>query len=184
MKFPDGYHWHAFDENGQGFFYENEPESGAGQWFGNCGAILYSEWVMPPHMDWRDSLTCRTDLSTPVHHLLPGGQKAEVDPNGIDAHQLGAKLDAGKNRVGLVVGGFAQALTEVAKVGTYGAHKYTEDGWKSVLNGQARYTDALFRHLFAELNGEECDSDTHIYHAAHAAWNALARLHFLLESKK
>ena len=34
----------------------------------------------------------------------------EQDPNGKSPHELGAKLDAGKIRPGLVLGGFARAL--------------------------------------------------------------------------
>jgi len=105
----------------------------------------------------------------------------EKDPTGLDAHDPGAKLDAGKNRMGLVLLAFAPALIEVSKVGTYGATKYSENGWKSVENGVPRYTDAMFRHLFAEASGELKDKDTELLHAAHAAWNALARLTFILE---
>jgi hypothetical protein len=50
----------------------------------------------------------------------------ETDPNGLDPHEPGAKLDAGKIRPQLVLGGFSRALEEVVKVGTYGANKYTE----------------------------------------------------------
>ena len=104
----------------------------------------------------------------------------ELDPNGKPPNTPGAKLDHGKNRLGLVVNGFALALTEVGKVGTYGAQKYTADGWKSVPNGRERYTDAMYRHLLKEATGEAVDGDTGIAHAAHAAWNALARLDLML----
>ncbi|MDX1504641.1 MAG: dATP/dGTP diphosphohydrolase domain-containing protein [Spongiibacter sp.] len=107
-------------------------------------------------------------------------QGRETDPHGTDAHSPGAKLDAGKNRLGLVLGAFAGALTEVGKVGTYGANKYTDNGWLSVPDGHARYTDAMYRHLLSEAKGEEYDPDTGIRHAAHAAWNALARLELAL----
>jgi hypothetical protein len=104
----------------------------------------------------------------------------EQDPTGRDAHAPGAKLDAGKNRLGLVLGGFTRALQEVGKVGTFGAAKYTDNGWLSVPNGQARYTDAMFRHLLKEAEGEANDPDSKLKHAAHAAWNALARLELAL----
>lgn len=107
----------------------------------------------------------------------------EADPHGLSAHETGAKLDAGKPKLGLVLGGFAQALVEVGRVGTYGAEKYTPDGWMRVIDGQARYTDALFRHQLAEAAGEVCDPDTGLMHAAHAAWNALAKLELLLREK-
>lgn len=106
-----------------------------------------------------------------------------TDPNGIDQHAPGAKLDNGKPRHGLVLGAFANALTEVAKVGTFGANKYSDNGWLSVPNGLARYTDAMLRHHFAEAGGEELDEDSGLRHAAHRAWNALAVLELALREK-
>lgn len=107
----------------------------------------------------------------------------ERDPFDIDPHTPGAKLDAGKNRLGLVINGFSRALCAVGDVGTYGAAKYTEHGWVDVPNGIDRYTDAMYRHLFADAAGEACDKDTGILHAAHAAWNALARLDLMLRER-
>lgn len=104
----------------------------------------------------------------------------ESDPNGKQAHEAGAKLDHGKNRMGLVLGGFARALEEVGRVGTFGANKYTSNGWVSVPNGVERYTDAMYRHLMKEAQGEVIDPDSKTYHAAQAAWNALARLDLML----
>lgn len=106
--------------------------------------------------------------------------KIETDPTGLAPNQPGAKLDAGKNRLGLVIFGFSRALQEVGRVGTYGANKYTDNGWVDVSNGEQRYTDAMLRHLLREATGEEFDPDTGLLHAAHAAWNALARLDLLL----
>lgn len=101
---------------------------------------------------------------------------AERDPNGRDAHEPGAKLDAGKNRLGLVLLDFARALEAVGAVGTFGANKYTDHGWIDVPDGEARYTDAMLRHLMKEATGERIDPDTGLSHAAAVAWNALARL--------
>lgn len=109
---------------------------------------------------------------------------AESDPNGLNAHTPGAKLDAGKLRPALVLGGFARALTEVCKVGTYGATKYTDNGWMEVLNGVTRYDDAKLRHWLAEKSGVECDADTKLLHASHEVWNALARLDLLLRQRE
>ena len=106
-----------------------------------------------------------------------------TDPNGIDQHAPGAKLDNGKPRHGIVLGAFSNALTEVAKVGTFGANKYSDNGWLSVPNGLARYTDAMLRHHFAEAGGEELDEDSGLSHAAHRAWNALAVLELALREK-
>lgn len=105
----------------------------------------------------------------------------ELDPTGRSPHTPGAKLDAGKVRAGLVNRGFARALLAVGEVGTFGAEKYTPHGWVEVPDGEARYTDALHRHL---LQGalEDHDPDSGLLHAAHAAWNALAVLELMLRS--
>lgn len=103
----------------------------------------------------------------------------EIDPNGLAAHDPGSKLDAGKVRVGLMFEGFSRALLEVAKVTTMGAAKYTPRGWESVPNGIERYTDAMDRHHLYELQGEMYDPESHLLHAAHLAWNALARLELM-----
>lgn len=112
--------------------------------------------------------------------------KKEEDPNNKDPHESGAKLDAGKNRVGLVLGGFPNALLEVSKVGTGGAIKYSDNGWKTVPNGFDRYTDAMLRHHFKFEAGEFNDQDTGLSHLAHRAWNALAtlELHLLASQAK
>jgi len=108
----------------------------------------------------------------------------ERDPDGKDAHSAGSKLDAGKNRLGLTINGFARALRAVGEVSTYGANKYTDNGWQTVPNGAERYTDAMYRHLLAEAAGEERDEDTGLRHAAHAAWNALARLDLMIREEE
>jgi hypothetical protein len=105
----------------------------------------------------------------------------EQDPNGLSPHVPGAKLDATKPNCDLVFGGFANALLEVAKVGTFGARKYTDNGWKQVPNGVNRYRSAAYRHL---LSNDFLDSDSNLPHLAQAAWNCLAALELLLSSEK
>ena len=119
-------------------------------------------------------------MNADEQHAVETSGRLEADPNGKRPNEAGAKLDAGKNRLGLVLCGFARALQEVGRVGTYGANKYTDNGWMSVPDGERRYTDAMLRHLLREAAGEECDPDTGLHHAAHAAWNALARLDLAL----
>lgn len=108
---------------------------------------------------------------------------AEKDPYGTDAHSPGAKLDAGKVRPELIIRGFANALLAVAAVGTFGANKYSDDGWQSVPNARQRYTDAMYRHLLKEHIGEIVDPDSELWHDAHTAWNALARLELRLQEQ-
>lgn len=108
----------------------------------------------------------------------------EKDPTGKRAGDPGAKLDAGKNRLGLMIGGFPRALEAVGQVTTFGANKYSPGGWQHVENGVERYTDALYRHLLKEAQGENVDPDSQLLHAAQSAWNALARLELMLREAK
>lgn len=88
---------------------------------------------------------------------------------------IGTKYDGGKNQLGLVLNDFANALWMVGEVGTYGAQKYAPHNWLGV--HPDRYTDAMYRHLFLEVISEDgYDDESNLLHAAHAAWNALARL--------
>jgi hypothetical protein len=100
-------------------------------------------------------------------------------PTGRDAPAAGAKLDTGKPRVSLISGGMPRALLAVADVATFGAQKYCDGGWQHVPNGIARYTDAMQRHLLHEAIDDR-DPESGLLHAAHIAWNALARLELML----
>jgi len=105
----------------------------------------------------------------------------DKDPNGLDQHEPGAKLDDNKILAGILAD-FSNALLEVAKVGTFGAKKYARSGWQSVPNGIERYTDALWRHLLTE-KVNETDDESNLLTASHLAWNALARLELILRKK-
>lgn len=109
---------------------------------------------------------------------------SERDPNGTDPRAGGAKLDAGKPCLwrGLI-DYFPQALDAVATVATFGAAKYSWGGWRTVPEGFERYSDAMVRHLVAESAQGPLDNDSGLHHAAHVAWNALARLELLLSQE-
>lgn len=100
-----------------------------------------------------------------------------------DSNIPGIKLDYYKHKPRLVIEGFSHALEAVSKVGSYGATKYTEHGWKQVPEGEKRYTDAMYRHLLKHAQGKELDDESNLPHLAHAAWNILARLELLLGTK-
>ena len=109
---------------------------------------------------------------------MPDG---EHDPAGLSPGARGAKLDAGKPPVLRgVVQHFPRAVLAVAEVTAYGARKYNWHGWRHVPKGIERYGDALGRHLVEEEIEGPIDSGSGLLHAAHAAWNALARLELLL----
>ena len=88
----------------------------------------------------------------------------------------GKKYDGEKPRMYLLP---PKALTEVAKVLTFGANKYDEGNWKKLDNLQNRYTGAALRHIFAHMDGEELDPETGLDHLAHA----MCCLLFKLEAK-
>lgn len=98
------------------------------------------------------------------------------------ATEPGVKHDSDKIRVGLMMGDFSSALFAVSAVSTFGAKKYTAHGWLTVPDGFDRYTDAMMRHLLMEQN-EPLDHESQLLHAAHVAWNALARLELILNGK-
>lgn len=101
----------------------------------------------------------------------------ERDPHGKQPNEPGAKLDAGKAPVGLMLRNFPRALAAVAQTTGYGAkEKYTPSGWREVENGEERYLDALGRHLLIRADGSPYDPSTGLKHMAQAAWNSLAVL--------
>lgn len=80
---------------------------------------------------------------------------------------------------------FPRALKAVADISGFGFQKYGSwGGWREVDNGLNRYTDGLGRHLLAEQIEGPRDSESNLLHAAHAAWNALARLELMLMEEK
>ena len=91
---------------------------------------------------------------------------------------IGRKLDSNKP---LVVKGFMQqfpkGIAEVSRVSEFGALKYEWGNWRYVDNGVERYTEALGRHFLAD----GLDNESNLLHAAHAAWNAMARLELMLK---
>lgn len=109
----------------------------------------------------------------------------EADPNGRNPHEPGAKLDAGKACAFRgAIDYFPRAIEQVAAVSTFGAAKYAWGGWRTVPEGFERYSDALVRHLISGSKGEFEDPDSGLPHAAHAAWNALARLELMLQEQE
>ena len=110
------------------------------------------------------------------------GYIGERDPNGLDPKAGGAKLDAGKPCMwrGLI-NYFPRATKAVAAISTFGAAKYSWGGWFTVNEGFERYSDAMVRHLAAESAEGPWDNDSGLLHAAHTAWNALARLELLIK---
>ena len=93
------------------------------------------------------------------------------------------KYDGGKSPVFRgAIDYFPRAISAVAAISAFGASKYAWKGWEGVDDGYQRYSDAMVRHLIYEGEGEVLDIDSGLLHAAHAAWNALARLELELRA--
>lgn len=95
--------------------------------------------------------------------------------------ERGRKFDGDKPRLDLLLD-FHNALISVGEVATFGAKKYAPHDWLLVPDAQERYTAAMIRHLLQE-GCNEYDEETELLHAAHVAWNALARLELLIRHK-
>lgn len=83
------------------------------------------------------------------------------------------KFDEGKPPLGLIS---RTALLEEAKVMAFGEAKYGRHNWKGGMDF-SRLGDAMLRHTYAFLDGEDFDPETGLSHLAHARCCAA----FLLE---
>jgi len=84
--------------------------------------------------------------------------------NYAEEYTAGRKDDADKPRTDLID---SYAMTELAKVLTFGAQKYAPHNWRSGIN-VSRLIAAASRHLLALNAGEDVDEETGLSHAAHA----------------
>jgi hypothetical protein len=88
--------------------------------------------------------------------------------------EAGKKYDADKPRWDLVP---LRAHTEFVDVLTFGAMKYTANGWRKVVGWRWRYTRAGLGHVIKYMRGERNDAETGKHHLAHA----LCCFYFVLE---
>lgn len=88
----------------------------------------------------------------------------------------GLKYDAEKPKMELIS---SIAVTELAKVLTFGAKKYEAHNWRKGI-AFSRLLGAAFRHLTAYNGGEDKDPETGLSHLAHA----FCCIMFLLEMEQ
>lgn len=93
----------------------------------------------------------------------------------------GKKYDGGKPRMDLLP---PNAIMEVAKVLAFGAEKYAPENWRKLEDLQNRYTGASLRHVFAHMDKERLDKETHLSHLAHAICCLLFKLEIELEETR
>lgn len=103
-----------------------------------------------------------------VHHFIGYSEPAREQPQ-----STGIKHDQDKVDMSLLS---SIALTEVAKVMTFGKKKYSANNWRGGF-AWTRPLSASIRHIFAWMGGEDKDPETGLSHLAHA----VCCLCFLLE---
>ena len=95
----------------------------------------------------------------------------------------GIKYDSNKPRLAEMIIDFKEPLLQLCKVWEFGANKYEKSNWKLIDNGKDRYTNAMLRHLVQEEDFL-FDDESKLLHASHIAFNALARLYFIVQELK
>jgi hypothetical protein len=137
-----------------------------------------------PHIMTQREIECMMQPGVMTPKDAPGGASPtqEVDPNGLDAKQPGAKLDAGKAPVARgALHYFPRAIAAVSVLSSIGAKKYTWKGWQDVPDGVNRYGDAAARHEgHLDVGFHARDPDTGVLELTAVAWNDLARLEIYL----
>lgn len=63
-----------------------------------------------------------------------------------------------------------KAILGIAEVLTFGARKYKPNNWRKC-EDCSRYLAAMWRHIFAFVNGEDTDPETGLHHMYHAMTN-------------
>ena len=122
----------------------------------------------------------------------PQAQVAEGAAHEKVQRRHGVKLDAGKPQIWTgVIEQFPNALEEVAIVTIEGTMEpgHVLGGWRTVIDGYRRYSNAMARHMLAEAHIDISDlriakeDNLHrlkIKAAATVVWNDLARLEHLI----
>ncbi len=125
-------------------------------------------------------------LQDPIHAASETAPATSVEV--VRNVPVGQKFDGGKPPVHQGFEAyFPNAILAVASISQYGANKYKvsyeDKNWKRVEGAEGRYKDAKGRHqLYPSVLTEGMyDNESHLLHAAHEAWNAMAVLQLLLE---
>lgn len=92
----------------------------------------------------------------------------------------GHKDDYGKTRMALFS---SVAMEEISKVLTFGAAKYDDHNWRKGMKW-SRVADAVLRHMFAWLRGEDKDPESGLSHLAHAGCGIMFLLDYELNRRE
>lgn len=127
-----------------------------------------------------------------AQHPGDPSQINECNIQGYQARGPGIKLDDGKPKpFKHFLLEFPNAINAVAKHAEYSVDDpgHVLYGWKSVPDGFKRYSEAVTRHLidspppYEEVPLALGDLNQHVLAATIVAWNAMARLELLLQSR-
>lgn len=85
------------------------------------------------------------------------------------------KDDVTKPRPSLILQDMYPAIAALIALAEFGASKYVSKSWMTVENAEARYMEALQRHLMQELaEPGSIDKESKAPHLIAIAWNAMA----------
>jgi hypothetical protein len=157
---------------------QSQHDSRCSYWINNvdCSCRTLQRW---------DAMQADRDKDQP-----PGSLEADVVNEKV-ARRHGVKLDAGKPQIWTgVIEQFPNALEEVAIITIEGTREegHVLGGWRTVVDGYRRYSDAMARHMLAEAQigiddpkmGGDHFHRLKIKAAATVVWNDLARLEHLI----
>lgn len=89
----------------------------------------------------------------------------------------GIKYDEGKAELSMIS---ATALTQLAKVLSFGAQKYERNNWRKGMNWD-RLINATLRHVLAFNEGQDLDPETGLNHLSHAMCNLMMLIEYYYE---
>jgi hypothetical protein len=91
------------------------------------------------------------------------------------AEITGNKEDLSKPKPSLILQDMIEAVIALINLAEFGASKYAAKSWMTVENAEARYMEALQRHLLFELQEPgSFDLESKAPHLIAIAWNAMA----------
>ena len=93
--------------------------------------------------------------------------------------ERGTRYNGGKLRWHLLPWDAIRALVDIYEIG---ASKYAPRNWEKGLSYSETF-DSLQRHLLRWYTGEDLDPETGRLHMAHATWNAVALLTFVVRNR-
>lgn len=152
-----------------------------------CGKRCGKVFTVVPGTMWTYCPVCGTDNNNESamrrYDELPA-QGALKAPPTFDPSEATRK--DGKIRMELVLQGMPNALLALGEIMTWAVESkgYVEGDFLNVPDAKSKYRGALYRHDLKEMLGQMTDEESGKLHAAHTAWNALARLEILLREGK